>query len=180
MKKLALIVLAAIMSCTMLFALAGCGKSDEVIIKEGLTTELDAFKDPSSDMWKDITASEGPSLEQVGLEMQAVIGAWTEGFSYEIGTITITGDSAVAEVRITCKQLMPVISATADALMSDEANVGLTEEELYAKYADAIMNNLKAADPQTTTVTIPCTKSGNNWTEATGAETQYANALMGQ
>jgi hypothetical protein len=179
MKKVALVVLAALMSCTMLFALVGCGKSDEQVIKEGLSEELDGFKNPDSDMWSEIIASDGASLESVGLDTKAVIASWTQGFAYEITSVTVDGDTATAEINITCKQLYPVIETAQSKILADESNAQLSSDELTKKIAQIIMEELDNATPITTTVTVPCSKDGDTWAEGAGAEALYEGALMG-
>jgi hypothetical protein len=179
MKKVALVVLAALMSFTMLFALVGCGKSDEDVIKDGLAEELDNFKNIDSDMWKEIIASDGGSLESVGLDTKAVITSWTQGFSYEITSVTVDGDTATAEINITCKQLYPVIEAAQSKLLADPDTATLSSDDITKKIAEIIMQELDNATPVSTTVSIPLTKSGDTWSEGANAETLYQNALMG-
>jgi hypothetical protein len=179
MKKIALIALAALMSLTLLFALAGCGPKDEEVIRDGLAEQLDTFKDPNSTTWTGFSEAEGASLEAIGLNMPDIVAALIDGYSYEIGTITVDGNKATATVTITCKQLVPAVTASSDELNADEMNIGLTEEELYPKYAEAVMRNLTAAQPTTTTLTISFNKNDNIWSEATGAQNSIANAFMG-
>ncbi|MDR3037570.1 MAG: hypothetical protein LBU31_04090 [Coriobacteriales bacterium] len=176
-KNVVLLGLAALMSLTVLFALAGCGKSDEEVIRTGLTSELDKFKDPTSDSWADL--SNNGEFASMGLSDKDVVSAWVEGFDYTIDSVTVTGSTAEVKVSITCKQLNPVISTMTDKVQNDESFVGLTQEEAIRKAGEVFLADLRAAQTATTQITIPCVKSGDTWTEGAGAISAYQTALLG-
>jgi hypothetical protein len=181
MRKVGLLVLAALMSCALMFALVGC-TSDEKAIRDGLTEELNQFKDPNSDLWKEIINSSGGNLDSMGLEAQALIAAWTEGFSFEVGEITIDGDSAQAKISITSKQLLPAVTSATrvlETLVSDPSNNQMTMDEITARMGELILDELTKSTPATTEITIPCSKTGNEWSEGAAATSEYTRALLG-
>jgi hypothetical protein len=179
MKKIGFIVLGALMSCALAFALVGC-TSDEQAIRNGLTTELDQFKDPNSALWKEITNSSADDFADMGLDSQTLISAWTEGFSFEVGEITVTGNTAQAQVSITSKQLAAAMTAIQNMVPDDPSSAEqMTEAEITKKLGEEILNALNQSAPVTTEITIPCTKVGNEWSEDASATTEYARALLG-
>jgi hypothetical protein len=176
-RKAVLLGLAALMSFSVLFALTGCGKSDEDVIRTGLTSELDKFKDPTSDSWTDFSTN--GEFASMGLEEKDVVSAWVEGFGYTIDSVTVDGNNAEVKVSITCKQLNPIIASMTDKVANDESFVGLTQEEAIQKAGQIFLADLKVAQTTTTQITIPCVKNGDTWTEGTGAISAYQTALLG-
>jgi hypothetical protein len=162
----------------MIFVLTSCA-NDEKIIRDGLTAELDQFTDPNSALWDEITSDAGNDLSELGIGTQDLIGAWTESFSYEIGAITVEGDTAQAKITITCKQLSAAVTTATDIIISDPSLGQMTETELRERTGEVILDELRKSTPATTEITIPCTKSGNEWSEGTAATDEYARALLG-
>jgi hypothetical protein len=178
MKRIGFIVLGALVSCALAFALGGC-TSDEQAIRNGLTTELDQFKDPNSALWKEITSSSADDFADMGLESQDLISAWTEGFSFEIGEITVTGNTAEAQISITSKQLVSATTNLTETLRNDPSIQEMTEAEAIKRTGEIILDALKQSTPVTTEITILCTKNGNEWSEDASATNEYAQALLG-
>jgi hypothetical protein len=178
MKRIGFIVLGVLMSCALAFALGGCA-NDETAIRNGLTTELDQFKDPNSALWKEITDSSASDFADMGVETQDLINAWTNGFSFEVGEITVDGDTAQAKISITSKQLISAMDGLTETLMNDPSVQEMTESELTKKTGELILNALEKSAPVTTEITVPCTKSGNQWSEDESATNEYARALLG-
>ena len=180
MKKVTLVIVAILTACALAFALTGCGNSDEKAIRTGLENQFKQFKDPKSDLWQKDMKDAISELEGIGISSTDLVNAWIEGFAAEIGTITIDGNKATADVKITCKQFFPAVNAATDKLLSDPNLASMSESEMMKKFGELIISELKASKPVTTTLKIPCTKSGNTWTEAAGAEAEYNKALLGQ
>ncbi|MDR0350727.1 MAG: hypothetical protein LBH64_04160 [Coriobacteriales bacterium] len=160
--------------------LIGCGPSSEQVIREGLSASLDEFEDTHSRQWQEMLESEGSSLESVGINPQELADTWTEGFSYAIDSIEISGDVATAEITITCKQLSQAVSAATDILTADsEALTELTVTELEQMTGETILEELRKSEPVTNTITITCTKNGNTWSQDAGAGAAYSSAFVG-
>ena len=180
MKKVSLVVVTILTAFALAFALTGCGNSDEKAIRDGLNNQFKQFKDPKSNLWQKDMKDAITELEALGISSTDLINAWIEGFAAEVGTIKIDGNKATAEVKITCKQFFPAVDSATDKLLNDPNLMSMTDDEMMKKFGDLIVSELKASKPVTTTLSIPCTKSGSTWTEAAGAEDEYNKALLGQ
>jgi hypothetical protein len=178
MKRIVLIALAALMSFALLSALTGCGKSDEQAIREGLTQELEDLRNPDSDLRKEIINEAAADLETVGIDPQKFFSALLDGFKFEIGTITVSGNKATAEITMTCRQAAAAMQAATERGIA-EVTADMTEEQIQARIGEIILEELGKASLETTTVTIPCTKTDNVWSEDAGAEDIYMNTLFG-
>jgi len=179
MKKVLMVVISVVAALTMMIMVAGCGKSDEQVIKDGISSELDQFKDVNSDQWQQNMSSLDSTLSGYGISSTDLVSSWVEGFDYQIGDVTIDGDTATVQVTITCKQLYPVMSAATQTLMNDPDVSTMSVTDLQTKVGTEIMKEFQNATPVTTTISVPCEKSGNSWTESAGAEAEYTKALYG-
>lgn len=184
------VLMAGLIACLSLvlgFALTACGPSDEEQVKKALDDELSTMSNPSDGVLNQLAfeAESGVSgqLDQMGISSADLMKSWTEGYSYEIGDIAVDGDSATAQVTITCKQFLPIATDWANSLMSDAQSKGFTStDEVYAYSGQTLLSDLDAATPTTTEVTLTCQKDGNGWTfPLTTTENQQAlySALMG-
>ena len=152
---------------------------DEKILREGLTEEYKKFSDPRYYLWQlDIKATID-ALRDMGVNPQDLIAAWTEGFQYQVGTITVNGNNATVEVTMTCKQYHPAADSAVLRFISAPEIRTMTEAEMNAKLGSLIFSELARARPVTTTITISCTKSGSIWTISESAEYEYYKVLFG-
>ena len=149
-------------------------------IRGYITEALSQFNDPQSYMWQTEMQATLYELEAMGINAQELVSAWIEGFQFEVGAVTVTGNYGTAEVTITCKQFYPAIMNALDEIMNDPNLGDLTEEEVIARLSDLTIAQLRNATPVPTRVAIPYTKSGNDWVEDYGAEEEIARALLGE
>jgi hypothetical protein len=167
MKRIAVFALTALASLIVVFALAGCS-NDEQVIRDGLTEEFNQFKDLDSAAWRG--TSDSLSREQ--------LTALVDGYAFEIGTITVDGDSAVAELSLSCKQLYPTMKKVEDRLATEDTS-SLAEAEYLDKVNEILLDEMKNASPVTTQISIACEKTGNTWTVSDTSVAEYTNALLG-
>jgi hypothetical protein len=174
MKKIVLAMGVALISLALTGLLAACGSTgDKEAIQDGLTSELEQLKDPRSPLWLDnIAASEGGLTEDF-------VNTWAQSYSFEIGEITVEGDTATATVSITCKQLYPIVGSIQAALSNNETFAGMTAEEAAAKVPAIAQEELEKAQAVTTEISIPCEKQDNTWSEGVDAPAEYEKALLG-
>jgi hypothetical protein len=180
MKKIALVVLAAMMGLALLLPLTACLPNNEKVIRDALTTELDKFKDPDSDMWTALTQSGGDDYQSMGISIKDLATAWSSDFSYEIGEIKIDGNKATAEVTINCKQFYPATTKAVETLLADETLQDMTSEEIEKKTGQVILDELTKSSLKTTKILTTFTLIGNVWTEDATTSTEYAKALLGE
>lgn len=180
-KRVLLGLLAAVLACTLGVTLVGCGASDEDQIKEVITNELDLVKNHDEATLEDLEGSFSGQFSQLGIDSNDFITSWLDGFEYSIDSVTVDGDSAEASVTITGKQLVPILSAWQTDFESYVAqNASLGYSELMKQAGSSFMEDLNAAEPVTTTVTLPLLKSSEgNWELTSQASTEFSNALVG-
>lgn len=179
MKRIALVILAALMSFSVLFSLTACLPNNEKIIRDALTTELDQFKDPNSEAWETFAKGSAAEFQAAGIDAQVLIDAWAEGFSYEIGEISVEGDQATVAVTIHCKQYNDAANNAVTTLMADPTLADLTASEVEKKTRQTIVDELKKLSPKASTILTSFALVGNTWTEDSASATEYAAAIYG-
>jgi len=179
MRKISLVVVSVLMVFALAFSLVGCGNADERAIRNGLTDEFNKFKDPKSSLWQVEMKRELKEFADYGINTDDLINAWVKDFSFKVGTIKINGNSATAEVSFTSRQFYPAFEAAMKRIEKEDPANFSSEAQFYKKFGEFLIEELNNQKPVTTNVVIPCTKSGTTWSEAAGAENEYARALFG-
>lgn len=180
-KRVLLGFLVVALACTLGTTLVGCGASEEDKVKEAISTELDLVKNNDAATIEELEGSFSSQFSQLGIESNDFISSWLEGFDYSIDSVTIDGDSAEANVTITAKQLVPVLSAWQtdfEGYVAENASLGYSE--LMKQAGSSFMEDLNAAEPTTSTVTLPLQKSSDGtWTLTSEASTEFSNVIVG-
>lgn len=169
------------------FTLFGCaGESDEELITKAIDDEMGIIVEPDDEtiemLAEEATSGAGSTFETMGIDSTELVKSWIDGFGYTIGTITVDGDSATAEMTITSKQLGPIMMDWQASFEENATSQGFTSmDEIYAYAGQTIMDEINNASPVETTVTVEVNKDGDNWVFDQGAGNQQAlmDAMIG-
>lgn len=187
-KKLTTLALILIAALSML-ALCACnnGPSSEEVIREGLSGELDTIVNKKGDDWDEMISDieDEADLSQFGIDAEEFVNVLFDGFDYEITSVDVDeeDDTAVAHVTLTSKSMKDVMAAlqqVADDFTSDPNNyAGLSEDELYKKVGELMMDAIRGVESREIDVDLECERDEDgNWTEADSVEDEITNALM--
>lgn len=187
-RQLWLLVSVFVLACAMSFVLVGCGgESDEDQIQEALDAELGVIIDPTDEIIEELaeeaSASAGSSLDTLGIDVNELVSSWVDGFGYEVGTITVDGDTATAEVTISCKQLGPIMMEWMETFEDDVLSQGLTSmTDIYEYAGQTIMEKIDGASLSDTTVTFEFENDGSGWVflDNSANQTQLEDAMIGE
>lgn len=189
-KRIAALATCIVMSLC-LVVLPGCslGESAADVITEGLSAEFDQLVNQEGDDWDAMIASieesQGAELQTFGITAEDFTKALLGGFNYEITDVDVDEDSdtAVAHVTLTCKSVSDfneALTAAAEELMADESNATLTEEELYTKVGEVVIQTLDGLKTKETTLDLQINRDEDGvWTEDESVATEVANAILG-
>ena len=186
MRRGILAGLIAVCACALCFALTACGPSDEDQAKEALDAQLGQLVNPSDDTISQLAneanmSGEG-SFSTLNIDSTAFVKSWLNGFSYEIGDVSVSGNTATANTSVTCKQLYVIMTGWSSSFETDALNQNFsTIDEVYSYAGKTFMDAIDSADPVTTQVTFTLEKSDGNWTFADSTENDQAlaDALLG-
>lgn len=186
-KRLWVALAAGVAALVMALTLVGCGPSDEEAIKKAVDSEMGVIVNPDEEtintLAEEASAGSDGALSTMGIDSTELVKSWIDGFAYEVGEITVNGDTATAAVNVTCKQLGPVLTTWQTNFEANAQGKGFTTmDEIYAYAGQTIMEELNAAQQTTTAVTLELEKDGSNWVVSQGSanETALMNAMIGE
>ena len=140
-------------------ALTGCGQSDEEVIKAALTEALDEVKNADDETIEAMLESTDEStintFEEYGLDMKEYMKAYLSGFDYTVGDITVDGDTATAEVVLTCK--------TTSTMNTAAQNIDYSSVESLDQVGALLMNAVENAGTTEVPVTLELVKTDGTW-----------------
>lgn len=172
--------------CTLLFVLTGCGSSaSQEEIEEDLTLRLDEITSGvTTSLGVLADGLEADEVATYGVSESELLSAFLDGFSYNIGSISVDKDNgtATANVSFTCKSYDEIIEAFEDAAfdipLQDGADT-MSDEELNALYGEALLEAIASASTgQTDEVTITYVEVDGVWEPDSDFESVLAEALL--
>ena len=192
-----LVVLAALLTLSIgMVGLAGCsgGTSDEDAIRASLASELDSIKNIDDAFVNEFSESIDMSqLSVYGIDGVEFMKSYLSGFDYAIDSINVDGDSATAQITLTCKSYTGYLQALQTAVdgvrglrpAGDEAPAdpdalaALSNDEINQKIGEIVIGSLDGVElAATQPITITYTKVDGTWEPASSTSGDIAAALM--
>lgn len=175
------LVAAVALGCAALLG-ACSGVDPEELIRADLTANLDLIKNADEEtmdnLMQEIDASE---LEAYGIDGTEFATTLLKGFDYSIDSVTVDDDTATADLTITCKSATALYgeleSLTTD-LLSDPEVYTMTEEEIYAKVGELVMQALDETEVRATTVQVSYSKTSEGWEMDDASSDAFAQAFL--
>ena len=173
-RALSLIIIATAAAGALL-ALPGCAeKTDEQVIRDALTKELDGYKNHDADTVSmfadDMNLDE---LEVFGVNADEFARTYLEGFDHTIDEILVDEDTAQASVTISCKSYSSYLAALTSEKETLAARSANTKESVAARAeaaGDAMVEILRQIDVATCSpLIIRYDKIDNTWKPAESA-----------
>ncbi len=172
--------------CTVLvvgmLSLAGCGNADQDAISKDLTSQLDSLQSSGSQaLTKELKANES-TFTALGIDTDELAKSILDGFTYNIGTITIKdgAKSATADVELTSKTANTILTSLVNTLPSAAANITAndiaTEDSLNKFIGKQLTEAVNKAGTEKATLTVTYSKNGDTW-KLDDLETQLYKAL---
>lgn len=113
MKKRILLAPVVAIACMLTLVLGGCGgASAEDLIRENLESYMGEVDVADEAFVEGLESSAGEDLDQLGITADEFAAAYLDGFGYEIGDITVDGDTATAELTITVKSYTDIMTTS--------------------------------------------------------------------
>lgn len=184
-KTLAAISASALLVFT-LGVMAGCnsGPSDEEVIRQSLTEELDQIKNMDDEFINAMaTDMDVDELATYGIDGVEFMKTYLDGFDYKIGDITVDGNKATAQVTLTCKSFtaynQAVQQAATELATDTERLQAMTTDQLNQLLGQTVMDALAGVEvAETDQIDITFTKNGNTWTPDAASEQKITTAML--
>ena len=168
--------------------LAGCssGTSDEDAIRASLSSELDSIKNIDDAFVNEFSESIDMSqLSVYGIDGVEFMKSYLSGFDYTIDSINVDGDSATAQIALTCRSYtgyLQALQTAVDEVTADpDALAALSSQRLESnqKIGEIVIGSLDGVEPAATQpITITYTKVDGTWEPASSTSGDIAAALM--
>ena len=166
--------------------LASCssGTSDEDAIRASLSSELDSIKNIDDAFVNEFTESIDMSqLSVYGIDGVEFMKSYLSGFDYTIDSINVDGDSATAQITLTCKSYtgyLQALQTAVDEVTADpDALAALSNAEINQKIGAIVIGSLDGVElAATQPITITYTKVDGTWEPASSTSGDIAAALM--
>ena len=177
----------AIIALLAVFVLPGLGgKSDEEIIREGISAEFDAIMDKNSEEYQEIVEEVDASagMDEFGVTGEEFVGSLLDGFDYEITSIEVddANDTAVCYVTVTSKtfaDILPDLEQRITEFMSDPSVYNKSTDELYTMMGEVVMESVDSAEPRPVDLELLCNRDEDgNWSEDDSVEDEISRLLM--
>lgn len=186
MKKSALAAVRALVATIALgcVALLGAcsGVNPEQLIIADLTTNLDLVKNADDETIDAIMSGiDATALEAYGVDGAEFAAALIDGFDYTIDEIDVEGDTATATLTITCKSATTLygdLERLTTELLSDPAVYTMTEDELYAKIGELVLEAVNETEPRPITVEVVYTKADGEWAMDDASSTALSEVFL--
>ena len=165
----------------MLLALAGCGNSGaKKKIAADAAERLEAIVsgDYSSLAYLAV-GLDADGLAEYGVDETELLVAFLDGFSYEVGDVTVSGSTAIVSVTLTCKSYAEFYEAFEDAVFDIALdNSSASDSKLAALYCEALYEALADASHVTINVELTYEKIDKTWYPTDDYEQMLAEALL--
>lgn len=183
-----IVTLAALLALSIgMVGLAGCssGTSDEDAIRASLSSELDSIKNIDDAFVNEFSESIDMSqLSVYGIDGVEFMKSYLSGFDYTIDSINVDGDSATAQITLTCKSytgyLQGACRTAVDEVTADpDALAALSNDEINQKIGEIVIGSLDGVElAASQPITITYTKVDGTWEPASSTSGDIAAALM--
>lgn len=176
-------VMALAVVCTLLLSACG-GPSVEELIREDITKAMGEITPDDEELLDAMEASSDGGFDQLGIDTKDFATAYLGGFDHEIKSVTVDEEAGTAEAVVTVK--MKSLSAIMSNFMTefqayvdgiDPTTVG-SEEELYMKAGEILMESVRSAEPSETDCTFEYEKDDEGgWSATEGTENAILEAM---
>lgn len=163
--------LAVVVAVSCGVVLGGCSSANpEQAIRDDLTATLDEVKNVDDATIEELMGSVDTSqLESYGIDGTEFARSLLDGFDYSIGDITVDGDTATAQVSITCKSAMDLYDELENMMteLSEDPDILslLSDEGAFnARLGELLMEAMDSLEPSTKDLELTYTNADGTWT----------------
>ncbi len=183
LKALAALSCVSVFLCGMMLS-AGCSSgetADERAVREALSVELELVKNLDEGFIEGLAGDGSGEFEQFGIDAEAFMAEYLEGFDYKITEVVVDGEAASATIQIECRSFSDYqakVGELVDAAIADGSMPDAGDPEIDAFLGGLMMEALAEVDVAACApVSVDCAKVEGEWELAEGAGHLLADAL---
>lgn len=156
--------------------------SDEELIISDVDSYFEADDDMRSGFIAGLEGGSGSELDQLGISADEFADAYLDGYGYEVGTVTVDGDTAEVEVTVTIKPYTEIMSTFESDFYAWAESVDpstlTSEDQVYQKAGEMLMAAAQAVEPEAYDATLTFSQdSGGVWWMDSSSEYELMSIL---
>lgn len=156
--------------------------SDEELIISDVDSYFEADDDMRSGFIAGLEGGSGSELDQLGISADEFADAYLDGYGYEVGTVTVDGDTAEVEVTVTIKPYTEIMSTFESDFYAWAESVDpstlTSEDQVYQKAGEMLMAAAQAVEPEAYEATLTFSQdSGGVWWMDSSSEYELMSIL---
>lgn len=176
--------IALALACSVCLSACG-GPSTEGLIRQNLTEAFDEVNPQDEELLKSVEESGGGQFELLDIDPEAFMEAYLDGFTYEITDIAVDEENKIAtgtvdvEMKSVTEIMAEFSTAFEDYISSIDPAAVPSEEELFQKGGELLMQAVTDAKPQKSEVIIDYKKNDDGeWEPEEDAEMALIDAML--
>lgn len=165
-------------------ALSACGQKEdpEQVVRDQIASELDPLKNLDGAtidaIIADISESDLAVLQQYGIDPEAYLRAFFEGFDYNVVSVDAKGDTADVQITLTIKDMTQFDAALDTALASLDPST-VTAENTDQIVSDLILDAIGSLPTKTTDpISANFSLKDKMWTDGDALSATVAEAMF--
>lgn len=156
--------------------------SDEELIISDVHSYFESNDDMYESFATGLESGAGAELEQLGISAEEFADAYLDGYSYEVGAVTVNDDSATVDVAVTIKSYTEIMAQFEDDFTEWTETVDpstlTSEEQVYQKAGEILIGTCQAAEPKSYDVDLLFNQDSSGvWWMDTDSEYELMNIL---
>lgn len=164
----------AVLLATGVFALAGCAKTSEDVLRETVENEFNAYKNLEDSALERIAqTAEQEGLSDLGISGVDFASAVLNGFDYHIDNIQINDDAATVSMTIVSKSTSDFeskLSESVQAFVESDESQSMTAEEKNNKIGDITMQAFEDTEIINENVELQFQLQDKTWVSTNASE----------
>ena len=174
-------VLMLALAAALSLSLVACGKSDQDVIRDGITAEFESIKNlTNKDLFDGFTQGAG-DLSTYGIDNEEFLRAWLSDFDYSVDNVSVNGNNATVTVTVTCKLMADFMDAAMEEAEDLSERAGdMTQKELNQEVGKLLMKAITNMSAKTTKITLSYVKDGNVWKPGPNFDSELAPGFIGK
>lgn len=183
MKKRRAFLSTLMVAIALVIGLSACGgPSDAELIRTDLEEYFGKTEEATDQFAEGLESSAGEDLDTLGITEDEFTEAYLDGYDYEIGEITVDGDTATAEVTLSIKSMGDIMtdfqSEFTDWVYSVDASEVTSEDDLYKQAGQILLQVTKDAPATETTHEVKYSKnSDGEWEMDSDSESEIMSSI---
>lgn len=186
MKRRLLLVPVMLVSLASTLMLGGCGgASAEDLIREDLQSYFGDIDAANETFVETLESSAGDELKQLDISAQDFADAFLGGFGYDIGTITVDGDTATAQVTVSLKSYSDIMTTFQSEFTDwmyglDSSEVAdMSEEDVYKQAGQMLIDVTNETEATQREFEVVYTRnSDGDWEMDSSSSAEMATAFF--